>query len=178
VSGERRWPNRRPRSRPSSWRRWLRWSLLALLLCLVVVTVDSWQAVGTSATGDRLARMLRSSQYRDGQFNNLLLTQMDEWEAMKKWLAGGSHQVPTGPLPVAKRIAADFVDPPSDGLRLTWLGHSTLLVEIDGHRLLTDPQWSNRESPTRFAGPVRFFDPPLALADLPELDAVLISHDH
>jgi L-ascorbate metabolism protein UlaG (beta-lactamase superfamily) len=66
----------------------------------------------------------------------------------------------------------------SSGLRVTWLGHSTTLVEIDGYRILTDPVWSDRISPVSFIGPRRFQAVPVSLADLPPLDAVLISHDH
>jgi L-ascorbate metabolism protein UlaG (beta-lactamase superfamily) len=63
-------------------------------------------------------------------------------------------------------------------LRVTWLGHSTLLIELDGLRLLTDPMWSERASPSQHIGPRRFHPPPVALADLGPLDAVLLSHDH
>jgi L-ascorbate metabolism protein UlaG (beta-lactamase superfamily) len=63
-------------------------------------------------------------------------------------------------------------------LRITWLGHSSSLVEIDGVRVLIDPVWDERASPTPWAGPKRFFPSPLALDDLPAIDAVLISHDH
>ena len=58
------------------------------------------------------------------------------------------------------------------------MGHSTSLVEIDGVRLLIDPVWDERAAPTQWAGPKRFFPAPLALQDLPSIDAVVISHDH
>lgn len=67
---------------------------------------------------------------------------------------------------------------PTSGLRVTWMGHSSLLIEIDGVRILTDPVWSDRASLVSFAGPKRFYPPPLTLKDLPPLDAVLLSHDH
>ena len=53
-----------------------------------------------------------------------------------------------------------------------------MLLEIDGRRFLTDPVWAARASPTPLLGPKRFFAPPLALADLPPLDGVVLSHDH
>ena len=71
-----------------------------------------------------------------------------------------------------------FANSPRSGLRITWMGHSTSLVEIDGIRILIDPVWEQRAAPTQWAGPKRFFPPPLALADLPPIDAVIISHDH
>jgi L-ascorbate metabolism protein UlaG (beta-lactamase superfamily) len=67
---------------------------------------------------------------------------------------------------------------PASGLRVTWLGHSTTLVDIDGAHVLTDPMWSERVSPYTAIGPRRFYPPPMAIADLPPIDAVVISHDH
>jgi N-acyl-phosphatidylethanolamine-hydrolysing phospholipase D len=61
---------------------------------------------------------------------------------------------------------------------VTWVGHSTLLVQLDGVNLLTDPIWSDRASPVRFAGPRRVAPPALRLEDLPPIDLVLVSHDH
>jgi L-ascorbate metabolism protein UlaG (beta-lactamase superfamily) len=58
------------------------------------------------------------------------------------------------------------------------LGHSTVLFEIDGARVLTDPIWSERASPTRRAGPKRFQPVPVPLDALPPLDLILLSHDH
>ena len=66
----------------------------------------------------------------------------------------------------------------SSGLRVTWLGHSTTLLEVDGARVLTDPVWGERVSPVSFAGPRRFHPPPVPVEGLPPLDAVLVSHDH
>ncbi|OCX52731.1 MBL fold metallo-hydrolase [Mucilaginibacter sp. PPCGB 2223] len=66
---------------------------------------------------------------------------------------------------------------PPDTLRVTWLGHSGLIIEIDGKRILTDPVY-RRASPFQFMGPKRFFPAPIALDKLPHLDAIIISHDH
>jgi len=71
-----------------------------------------------------------------------------------------------------------YATPPATGLRVTWFGHSSTLLEIDGVRVLIDPVWDERASPFQWIGPRRFFAPPLQLEELPPLDAVLISHDH
>jgi L-ascorbate metabolism protein UlaG (beta-lactamase superfamily) len=71
-----------------------------------------------------------------------------------------------------------YATPPQSGLRVTWFANSSLLVEIDGVRILIDPVWDERAAPTTWAGPKRFFPPTLALNDLPAIDAVIISHDH
>src|SRR5688572_14462118 len=81
---------------------------------------------------------------------------------------------PGRPLPVEKPQAA-WQTRPSTGFRVTWLGHSTVLLELDGRRLLTDPVFGARASPVGFAGPRRFHPVPAGLAELPELDAVLLS---
>ena len=89
--------------------------------------------------------------------------------------AARSPQRVPGPFSTDPRI---YAKDPQSGLRVTWFGHSSSLVEIDGVRVLIDPVWDERAAPTQWAGPKRFFPPPLALADLPAIDAVLISHDH
>ena len=95
-----------------------------------------------------------------------------------RWFKGAaarSPQVPLGPFRTDPRI---FDQPPISGLRVTWFGHSSSLVEIDGVRVLIDPVWDERAAPTQWFGPKRFFAPTLALKDLPPIDVVLISHDH
>ncbi|MGH7389148.1 MAG: MBL fold metallo-hydrolase [Candidatus Rokuibacteriota bacterium] len=61
---------------------------------------------------------------------------------------------------------------------ITWIGHSTFLVQIDGVNILTDPIWSDRASPVTFAGPRRLVPPGMRFEDLPRVHAVVISHDH
>jgi N-acyl-phosphatidylethanolamine-hydrolysing phospholipase D len=61
---------------------------------------------------------------------------------------------------------------------VTWVGHSSLLIQMDGINILTDPIWSDRCSPVSWAGPRRHVAPGLAFEDLPEIDLVLISHNH
>jgi L-ascorbate metabolism protein UlaG (beta-lactamase superfamily) len=80
-----------------------------------------------------------------------------------------------GPFHTDSRV---YVTSPRTGLRVTWFGHSTTLIEIDGMRVLTDPVWEQRAFPVEWAGPKRFFPPPLALIEVPPVDVVLVSHDH
>lgn len=61
---------------------------------------------------------------------------------------------------------------------LTWIGHATLLVQMEHVTFLTDPTWSRTASPVRFAGPRRFVEPGLRFEDLPRIDFVLVSHNH
>lgn len=97
---------------------------------------------------------------------------------LKEYATNKAETVPLQPLGPFQTNAAAYKKPPASGLRITWIGHSSLLIEIDGSRILTDPVWSERASFSSFIGPKRFFEPPIALADLPKLDAILLSHDH
>ena len=122
--------------------------------------------------------MLASPNFRDGAFVNSLPRHDDLWLAFHRWIRGGENRVPEVPIPVVQPDAETLARGPESGLRLTWLGHSCLLVEIGGRRFLTDPVWSRKAAPSRFLGVERFFEPPLALGELPPLDAVVLSHDH
>jgi L-ascorbate metabolism protein UlaG (beta-lactamase superfamily) len=65
-----------------------------------------------------------------------------------------------------------------DELSITMVGHATVLIQLAGTNLLVDPVWSERASPLRWAGPKRVNEPGVAFADLPPIDAVLITHNH
>ncbi len=101
------------------------------------------------------------------------------WSTTGEYFFGGRgiERRPTRVLPV-EDPRPTWARPVSSGLRITWLGHSTTLLEIDGLRVLTDPVWGERVSPVSFAGPRRFHPPPVSIDGLPALDAVLVSHDH
>ena len=93
-------------------------------------------------------------------------------------LTNKAEHTPLKPLGPFKTDVAAYKTSPSSGLRITWIGHSSLLIEIDGRRILTDPVWSDRVSFSSYIGPKRFFAPPLPLTQLPHIDAVILSHDH
>lgn len=94
------------------------------------------------------------------------------------YLSNKEERVPKVPPGPFRTDASLYAVPPRSGLRVTWMGHSSTLVEIDGFRTLIDPVWDKRASPARWFGPKRFFPPPLPLGNLPRIDVVLISHDH
>ncbi len=96
----------------------------------------------------------------------------------RQQLCGEQVRHPARQIPVESRTARDYDLRSPAGLRATWMGHATVLLEIEGLRVLTDPVWSERVSPTSLAGPKRFFAPPIGLDELPPIEAVLISHDH
>jgi L-ascorbate metabolism protein UlaG (beta-lactamase superfamily) len=141
------------------------------------------KSLGARAEGLRLERMRASAQWQGERFRNVapiaagLRDPAAKMPSLSDFLCGGTRRVPTAPLPALDPRAA-WQMPPDTGLRATWLGHSTVLIEIDGIRVLTDPVWGARASPSQLAGPKRFQPVPVALKALPHIDAVLISHDH
>jgi N-acyl-phosphatidylethanolamine-hydrolysing phospholipase D len=98
-----------------------------------------------------------------------------------RWaLAHRLRRPPDEPARTAGSIAPTFTSPraSADELTITWIGHSTTLVQIGGLNILTDPVWSERASPVSFAGPRRRLAPAIGLRELPPIDVVVISHDH
>ena len=145
------------------------------------------KSLGSRAAGQRLERMQASplwvSDERGGAFRNRapirpgLRDPQAKMPSLSDFLCGGERRVPTHALP-SKDPRPEWQRPPDSGLRATWLGHSTVMIEIDGVRLLTDPVWGARASPSQIAGPKRFQPVPVSLKALPPIDAVLVSHDH
>ncbi|MFI6825232.1 MBL fold metallo-hydrolase [Micromonospora sp. NPDC050187] len=152
---------------------------LAALAALAWAARDVPAALGGRLTGARADRVRRSPQFHDGAFHNpadVHTTIADPgrnlvWELF----FGQQRRRPARPVPLLR---------PSPGggdereLAVVWYGHASALVEIEGRRVLVDPVWSDRCSPSQVVGPRRLHAPPVRLDELPPVDAVLISHDH
>lgn len=154
--------------------------LVVLLVTSAVLVMTAWTSTGRAPKGERLERMRASARFADGVFvNELPMVQGPMSEMLWEWIFGGSsNRTPATPPPIATNASTLLRSPPASGLRVTWMGHSSLLIEIDGQRFLTDPVWSERTSPWSSLGPARFHAPPVTLESLLPLDAVIISHDH
>jgi L-ascorbate metabolism protein UlaG (beta-lactamase superfamily) len=141
------------------------------------------KSFGRKPAGARLERIQASPLWSGAGFRNVfpIPTGLREADAarpsLSDFLCDGNRRVPLGPLPSMNPLDA-WSRRPASGLRATWLGHSTVLLEIDGLRVLTDPVWGVRASPARLAGPKRFQPVPVELRALPPLDLVVVSHDH
>jgi L-ascorbate metabolism protein UlaG (beta-lactamase superfamily) len=141
------------------------------------------KSLGSKAAGLRLERIRASSRWGGDAFRNLhpiadgLRDPATPRPTLAEFLCGGNRRVPIGPLPSTSPREV-WQRKPQSGLRATWLGHSTVLIEIDGLRVITDPVWGPRASPSRVAGPKRFQPVPVRLSELPPIDLVLVSHDH
>jgi L-ascorbate metabolism protein UlaG (beta-lactamase superfamily) len=125
-------------------------------------------------------KIARPPEYKDGKYEdmgtalNLSFTEFASttWE----FLFAGNNRTPDTRLPVKQVNLSHFNNRGSDQLNVTWLGHSSLMINIDGYKILTDPVFEKRISifgPTRFNG-----DVPLDIEQIPQTNAVIISHDH
>ncbi|MFI6934839.1 MBL fold metallo-hydrolase [Streptomyces sp. NPDC050287] len=142
-------------------------------------------AFGADPSGERMARIRRSPHFKNGVFQNPGGTtgtrpsgSAVEFAKLYFDKEERARRAPEGTVPVHPTTLADIARPPATGLRLTWMGHSSVLAEIDGQRVLFDPVWGERCSPFSFAGPKRLHPVPLPLAALGPVDVVVISHDH
>ena len=123
----------------------------------------------------------RSQNYQDGVFVNIdpastiSLDHEQQWLLVRELFGSRDATRPGGPIPVAQAAPADAA---AGRLSACWYGHSSALIEIDGYRVLADPVWSRRCSPSHTVGPQRMHEVPVALEALPAVDAVLNSHDH
>jgi L-ascorbate metabolism protein UlaG (beta-lactamase superfamily) len=125
---------------------------------------------------------LRRASKVGRRFLNPVPTLVGEWSTIFKvlplYFSNKEEKVPRRPLGPFSTDVSVYGTAPASGLRVTWIGHSSMLIEIDGVTVLVDPVWDQRASPTRWAGPKRFFEAPLRLENLPAVDVVLVSHDH
>ena len=133
------------------------------------------------SAGLRRERVLASAHFKEGVFHNDLPVgpglKGSPWPLLGEYFSNDVRRSPPGPLPLESPLGA-WGTAPDSGMRATWLGHSTVLLELDGARILTDPVWGPRASFSTLVGPKRFAPVPVELAQLPQLDAVIISHDH
>lgn len=126
--------------------------------------------------------MNKPANFSDGKFTNTEPTVVMKpgvyWNTTYQYLfQSHKDRTPRQPLPLVS-MDGFAQQPLSDGLRFVWLGHSSVLVELDRKRILIDPVFSERASIFMWAGPRRFQPAPIQARDLPAIDAVLISHDH
>ncbi len=100
----------------------------------------------------------------------------EERRSVWQLLFGGGDRKPPGTIPLVTSTAGPA--PTADGLSVTWYGHASALIELEGARVLFDPVWGERCSPFALVGPRRLHPPPVPLDQLGHLDAIVISHDH
>lgn len=171
-------------TQPKTLKRKIKLFLLSSFALFVVVSLVllalAWDAMGHAPSEAQYERMKASPQWlvEEEIFGNPQPLYTDPVGTFTTFKDASSHGSPEEALPVLEVDPVQVATPPESGLRITWLGHSTTLIDVDGKRFLTDPIFGPRASPLTFIGPKRWYEPLIALEELPSLDAILISHDH
>ena len=155
---------------------------VAAVSALSGAALKLYTPLGSSPDKRQRERFAGLRNYRQGKFANAdaeeTTVDLSEGLSMLKdsLFAGDVERNPLGKLPVAE---VDWARIESAQDSLTWFGHSTFLLSIDGRKLFIDPMLGNRASPLSFVGSVRYSkDWLLAVDRLPQIDAVLLTHDH
>ncbi|WP_436515202.1 MBL fold metallo-hydrolase [Ekhidna sp. To15] len=161
-------------------------SIILLIVLSVVIFFRTAPQIGGKATGDRLERMQNAPNFKEGKFQNTVETKMEmTWETLKKSLshylfADKSFKNPQQPIRVQPFNVEAFAQVPDDSIAFAWFGHSTILMRVNGVTILADPVLEgSRASMFSFMGPERFdYSDHISVEDLPDIDAIILSHDH
>ncbi|MBB3110817.1 L-ascorbate metabolism protein UlaG (beta-lactamase superfamily) [Paenibacillus phyllosphaerae] len=160
------------------------WSIIAAVFVLtfaVYLVLVLYPSFGGRRNSDERDALIRSKNYDQNKFVNTLptsmsMTAMDSVKVMGEMMSGSGNKKPARPIDIVKW------QPQAEGQRkprITWLGHSALLLELDGKHILLDPMLGRAPSPFPAIGGKRFSSElPVRIEDLPPIDAVILSHDH
>lgn len=146
--------------------------------------VNFYPSIGGSQSVEKIEIFKKLGHYKEGKFVNLIETSMDisfskVISILKDRFGGIANDVPKNPLPVIYIDSLNIASRPDSLIRLTWFGHSAFLLEINGKNILLDPALNDYAGPHRWLGPSRFSGGiPIEIEQLPNIDAVVYSHDH
>ena len=132
---------------------------------------------------ERIKKLQNSPQYKDGKFVNPIeapiMAPDSTWSYIKKrFFSSRIDPEPTGKVPVKTIQQNEWTGINRDSVFFAWLGHSSILIAVDGKKILVDPVLEERASPFSMIGPRRFHPTPATAKGLPPIDVVLITHDH
>lgn len=154
---------------------------LIILLVIILMTAAAILFVilnpsfgGRVSREDKADYKKRADNYSERQF-----TYPEEWVInglSEDNIVSDKETYPQENIPVETPVFDDELD--IDNLNVTWFGHSNILIQMHGMNILIDPVFRERTSPVSFVGPKRFSELPLEIDELPDIDIVVISHDH
>lgn len=159
-------------------------TIMVLLICVALILASPLYAIlflpgvgGKTSKSDREDYKRRAENFDGKKFHNeteTVLMIKDYTE--DKNTASQKGVKPKNPLPV---VESEFLKNPSESdFTLTWFGHSSILIQFGGKNILIDPVLSEKLSPVSWVGVRRFTPSPVSVSDLPEIDLMILSHDH
>ena len=155
--------------------------VLFCMLCCTVIFLPTCSSFGKLPSGERLERIKKSSNYSDGEFQNqiptyTLIAEEGFFTSMWKFLFKNREgRKPAIPLPMVK---TDLKNLDEKRNLAVWLGHSSSYLQIDGKRILIDPVLKNSAAPFSFLNKAFVGNYPYSVEDIPDIDCLIISHDH
>ncbi|MTI22579.1 MBL fold metallo-hydrolase [Fulvivirga sp. RKSG066] len=158
--------------------------LIAVIVVTGILFVNLSPEFGGDVSDAKKEIYAQSRQYEDGKFTNEVETKMglsfkETVKVMFQFFKGAPNREPKQPLPMVTLDSLSIANRPDSLTTLTWFGHSTFLLEVDGLNVLIDPMFGATPAPHPMLGPKRFNkELPLAVDKLPSIDAVIFSHDH
>jgi L-ascorbate metabolism protein UlaG (beta-lactamase superfamily) len=157
---------------------------ILLLVISGILFVNFYPSIGGSQSAEKVEIFKKSGHYEKGNFINQIPTSMDMgfgkfMTILKDWIVGVPNQSPEKPLPVLSVDSLTIASKNDSLVRVTWFGHSAYLLEIQGKNILLDPMLGDYTGPHPWLGPNRFSNGiPIAIEKLPQIDAIIYSHDH
>jgi N-acyl-phosphatidylethanolamine-hydrolysing phospholipase D len=145
------------------------------------LTVDQALVATSAQEGEQLSMATRHKGLYNNPWNTWERPGMMKalkWQLTKKTAPMPSQEELEQKLPVLTPDWERIKNPPVGEIQVTWMGHASFLVQMDGLNILTDPVWSDRCSPVSFIGPSRYRPAPCKLIELPRIDVIVISHNH
>ncbi|WP_164975234.1 MBL fold metallo-hydrolase [Lutibacter sp. HS1-25] len=156
-------------------------SIVGVFTLVGVVFVNVSPEFGAGAKDQSLERIRKSPNFLNGAFKNSEKTLQNtgfKWSTIPKFFTDDNNKTPSKKLPVEKITKKYFENKPNQP-RITWFGHSTTFIEMEGLNIFIDPMLGNVPAPSPFLGSKRFQkELPITIDSLPNIDVVLISHDH
>jgi len=156
-------------------------SVVGVITLVGVAFVNVSPQFGAEAKEQSLERIRKSSNFLNGEFKNSEKTIQNtgfKWSTIPQFFTNGNNKVPSKELPIEKLTKSYFENVPIQP-RITWFGHSTSFVEMEGLTIFIDPMLGDVPAPSPFLGTKRFQkELPISIDSLPKIDIVLISHDH
>ncbi|WP_298445723.1 MBL fold metallo-hydrolase [uncultured Ferrimonas sp.] len=120
-----------------------------------------------------------SAHFNEGKFNNSApINTLTFWEIARAGFNNDTKRAVWPEWVNTDEVTQELSTVTGDKIRISFINHATFLIQTNGVNILTDPVFSDRASPVTFIGPKRAHKPAIALANLPKIDVIIISHDH
>ena len=165
----------------------LKYMILGIITMLLILGIVGFIFMNTSPqfggtpSEESLVRIQNSPNYEAQSFKNLehtLASTGFKWRSIPEFFTSGNGKTPTKALP-QEQLSSDFFEMKNSATRVTWFGHSALFVALNNLNVFIDPMLGNVPAPHPWLGSARFNkELPISISELPQIDVVLISHDH